>query len=185
LLLRNLKPRNYLLQSRKRTNDSPSRSLRSSASSAATASSAAALSVISRAEFAAESTSTAASSAAIVSSALLEPFWNFLLRFDEQFEQIADDVRVLVVEEARGETDVADATGSADSVDVLVDIAWKVEVDHVTHVGNVETSSGDLKTIINDCFICQLLTAVATRTGVVASRKLLRAPSRSRWFLSP
>jgi hypothetical protein len=159
--------------------------LRSSASSAATASSAAALSVISRAEFAAESTSTAASSAAIVSSALLEPFWNFLLRFDEQFEQIADDVRVLVVEEARGETDVADATGSADSVDVLVDIAWKVEVDHVTHVWNVETSSGDLKTIINDCFICQLLTAVATRTGVVASRKLLRAPSRSRWFLSP
>jgi len=117
------------------------------------------LSVISRAEFAAEATSSAASSAAIVGRAFLEPFWassaaivgraflepfrNFLLRFDEQLEQIADDVRVLVVEEARGEADVADATGSPDSVDVLVDVAWKVEVDHVTHVWNVETSSGN------------------------------------------
>ena len=147
MLLRNLRVQNYKLQSRKRTNDSPSRSLRSSASSATAASSAAALSVISRAEFAAEATSSAASSAAIVGSAFLEPFWNFLLRFDEQLEQVADDVRVLVVEEARGEADVADAAGSPDSVDVLVDVAWKVEVDHVTHVWNVETSSGNLELI--------------------------------------
>ena len=70
-----------------------------------------------------------------------------MLRFDEQLEQVADDVRVLVVEEARGEADVADAAGSPDSVDVLVDVAWKVEVDHVTHVWNVETSSGNLELI--------------------------------------
>ena len=110
---------------------------------AATAS-AAALSVISGAEFASESTSTASSSATIIRSAFFEPFGHFLLRFDEQFQQIAHDVGVLVIEERSCETDVAYATGSADSVDVLVDVAWKIEVDHVTHVWNVKTSSCNL-----------------------------------------
>ena len=118
--------------------------MRSSASSATTAASAA-LSIITSAEFAAESTSTASSSAAVIGRAFLQPLGYFLFRFDKKLEQIADDVRVLVVEERSCETDIAHATGSANSMDVLVDVAWEVEVDHVAHVWNVETSSGHLK----------------------------------------
>lgn len=124
--------------------DSPSGSLSATASAATAASSATLCSVISGTELTAESSSAPASWSSVVGSALLEPLGDLLLRFNEKLEEISDDVGVLVVEEGSGKTNVSYSTSSTDSVDVLVNVRGKIEVDDVSDVGDIKTSSGDL-----------------------------------------
>lgn len=72
-----------------------------------------------------------------------EPRGQLLLRFDDELDEVANQVAVLVVEEGRGDAEVAHAPGTTDAVDVLLHVRGQVEVDDVLHVRDVETASGD------------------------------------------
>ena len=63
--------------------------------------------------------------------------------FFQKFEEISCDVAISAIEECGGETGVASATGTTDSMDIIVDIARKIVVDDVSDVGDVETTSCD------------------------------------------
>eukprot|EP00050_Salpingoeca_kvevrii_P012969 m.26036 g.26036 ORF g.26036 m.26036 type:complete len:636 (-) comp4524_c0_seq1:67-1974(-) len=96
---------------------------------------------IARATTGAATTTTTAT----VRGAALEKRRNLLLRFAHEVDEAAGDVHVLLVKERRGDAEVADATGTADAVDVLLDIAGKVVVDDMLDVGNVETAGSNCR----------------------------------------
>ena len=75
----------------------------------------------------------------------LQPCRDFLLGLDQQLAQVTDDVLVLVIEEASGETQVAHTPGTSNAVDVLPDVGWQVKVDDMLHVGDVKTTRRNLK----------------------------------------
>ena len=56
----------------------------------------------------------------------------------QKFDQLSGFLRVVgLVVEADGFTEITDATGTADAVDVLFHVGWKVEVDDVLDTGNI------------------------------------------------
>jgi hypothetical protein len=67
-----------------------------------------------------------------------------LLVLNQQLSEIFPNVVVLLVEERQRVTDVAHAPRAADAVDIVVDVGRKVEVDHVSHVGNVKSAGGNI-----------------------------------------
>ena len=87
-----------------------------------------------------------------------KPLWDFLIRFTEQIDEIFHDVSIIVVKERSREpynkprdfksanlklgllTDVTNATSTPDSVNIFVNIARQIKVDHVTHIRNIETA---------------------------------------------
>ena len=103
--------------------------------------------VILAAESAASSLSAASAAASVTVSALktqcLEPGGKLLVAFNQQLDQILDEIAVLVVEEGRGKPEVAHTPSTTDSVHVLLHVPGKVVVDDVLHVGDVKTTGSD------------------------------------------
>jgi len=110
------------------------------------------LTVIARSE-ATASIATAAStrvvaatrSAVAIVGHLLEEAGNLLIRFDQQLHQIGANVAILVVEEARRDSQVTHAAGTTDSMHILLDIRRQIVIDDVLNVRNVQTASSDCK----------------------------------------
>jgi len=68
----------------------------------------------------------------------------YLVRLDNEFDQVLGQIPIFLVEEGGGETEVAHAAGTTDPVNVLVHVGRQVEVDDVLHVGDVQTTSCNL-----------------------------------------
>ncbi len=68
----------------------------------------------------------------------------YLIGLHDKLDQVLGQVPVLLVEERGGQPEVAHPAGSADAVDVLVDVRREVKVDDVLHVGDVQTASSHL-----------------------------------------
>merc|ERR1719474_1209621 len=118
----------------------------SSASATSTSSTAAIFVTIVLSTEPATVSATAPSTASIVDTLIephgLQPARQLLVALHDQLHQVLGEVPVLLVEEGSGQTKIAHSTSSPDSVDVLLNISRHVEVDHVLHVGNVETPRG-------------------------------------------
>ena len=82
----------------------------------------------------------------------LQPLREFLIRLHNEFDQIFGQVSVLVIEERRGQAQVAHSAGSSDAVNVLLDVRGHVEVDDVLDVWNVESSCSNLETTTTPTF---------------------------------
>ena len=112
------------------------------------AASAAVTTVIATTEGAAATTATAATASASAASAesrhLAEPLGAFLVVLLEQLAEFADDVAVLLVDEGKGGTSVTSTTGTANPVDVVVNVAGKVVVDNLRDVGDVQTTGSNI-----------------------------------------
>ena len=74
----------------------------------------------------------------------LQPGGDLLLGLRQEVQQVSADVAVLVVEEGGGQAQVAHPAGPPDAVHVLLDVTGHVKVDHVLHVGDVQTSGSHL-----------------------------------------
>lgn len=64
---------------------------------------------------------------------------HILLSLNEQLDEVPREASVGVVEEGSGHAEVTHTAGTTDAVDVLLHVGRQIEVDHVTHVGNVQT----------------------------------------------
>lgn len=65
--------------------------------------------------------------------------WHILLSFNKQLNQIPSEPAVGIVEEWSGYPEVTHPASTTDTVDVLLHVGRQVEVDHVTHVGDIQT----------------------------------------------
>ena len=74
----------------------------------------------------------------------LQPLGQLLVRLYDELHQVLCEVAVLVVEEGGGQAEVAHPAGTADPVNVLLNVRRHVEVDHVLHVGDVQPTGGHL-----------------------------------------
>ena len=114
----------------------------------AAAASAAFTTVIATTEGAAASTATAATASASAASAksrhLAEPLGALLVVLLEQLAKFTGDVAVLLVDEGKGGTSVTSTTGTANPVDVVVNVARKVVVDNLRDVGDVQTTTSNI-----------------------------------------
>lgn len=68
---------------------------------------------------------------------------HLLVGFRQQLNQVRTNVAILVVEEARGNAQVAHSTSTTNTVDILLDIRWQIVVDDVFDVRNIQASSSD------------------------------------------
>lgn len=85
-------------------------------------------------------TSTTTAKAGVLTSDVLEESRYLLVCFLEKFDQIPHDASVAAVEEGGGETSVSSTTGTTNAVHVVVDISWKIIIDDVSDIGNVQSS---------------------------------------------
>jgi hypothetical protein len=74
----------------------------------------------------------------------LQPAWNLLAGLDNQLNHVLGEVTIFVVEEGGGKTQVAHATSTSNSVDVLFNVRGQVKINDMFNVGNVESSSCNL-----------------------------------------
>merc|ERR1712038_567565 len=75
----------------------------------------------------------------------LQEVWNWLLGITQNFYQRFGHFSVsLFIEKAGGHTFITASSGSANSVNVLVDIFWHFHIDDVGYARNVESSCGNV-----------------------------------------
>mmetsp|Transcript_45103 Transcript_45103/g.78754 ORF Transcript_45103/g.78754 Transcript_45103/m.78754 type:complete len:649 (-) Transcript_45103:3-1949(-) len=86
---------------------------------------------------------TAAREAEAVAHAL-KPLGHLLVVLREELDQLLGDVAVLVVHQGQRVTHVADTAGTTNAVHVILHSEREGVVDHILHLGNVETSGGHI-----------------------------------------
>ena len=111
-----------------------------------TASAATRLTVISWSKLSAESPSaTVLSWSAIRSSTSFKPFWNFLFCFYQQIQKITNNIWIFIIEEWSCKTDITDTSGTTNTMDIFINIGWQVEIDYMTNIWDIKTTSSNLK----------------------------------------
>lgn len=68
---------------------------------------------------------------------------NLLVGLLQEVHELADNTTVATVEESSGNTSVTSASGTTDTMDVVVNISRKVIVDNVSDVGDIETTGSN------------------------------------------
>jgi hypothetical protein len=58
----------------------------------------------------------------------------------EKLKKITDNTSVATVEEGSGDTSVTCTTSTTDSVNVVINIGWKIVIDNVDNVRDIQTS---------------------------------------------
>ena len=75
---------------------------------------------------------------------LLQPRRAVLLVLNQKISKILRDVLVLRVHEGQRVSDIAHTAGSADSVNIIVNVGRQIEVDHLRHVGDIQTTGSNI-----------------------------------------
>jgi hypothetical protein len=89
------------------------------------------------------SASTAAAKSGTLTGNVLEECGNFLVGFLQKLNEVPDNSSVATVEECSRDTSVTGTTCTTDSVHVVIDIRWKIVVDNVLNVRDIQTSCRD------------------------------------------
>jgi len=63
----------------------------------------------------------------------------------KQIKELPGNVLVLLVHEGEGVPDVTDTAGTSDTMHVVIDVVGQVVVDHLGHVGDVETAGSHVR----------------------------------------
>merc|ERR1711997_60749 len=76
------------------------------------------------------------------STSVFEVVGNLLLAIPQNLHQVASNVRIFSRVKERGRpSSVADASSSANSMNVFIDAMWQVIIDNVSHTLDIQTTS--------------------------------------------
>lgn len=77
----------------------------------------------------------------------LQPGRHLLFCLDQYLEQITTDVTVPIIIEGGRQSKVTDTPSASNAVHILFDITWKIKVDDMLYIRNVQAPSSNLKRV--------------------------------------
>ena len=97
----------------------------------------------------ATSSSTTATKARTLTGNILQESRNFLVSLLEKFDQISNNASVAAVEECSRQTSIASTTSTTNAMDVIIDVGWKIVVDDVGNVRDVQSPWINTKNVVS------------------------------------
>ncbi|KAH3676709.1 hypothetical protein OGATHE_001198 [Ogataea polymorpha] len=87
--------------------------------------------------------SSATSANGVLSCNHSQKVWDLLVGLAKKFNQVFHNVLVSSVDKGSGDTSISCSSCSSDTVDVVVNIVWKIIVDHMSHIRDIQSSSSN------------------------------------------